>query len=226
MISISVDSKDVTKSLWLLANREIPSAMRNAINDTARAVQGDIRKGMGKRFSFTSSGRRLFNWAVYFGKDKRATKERWEAIIELKDPSVNWGRPKMVEGFERATPRTPVRGKYVAAPMPFLKTGKGGHIIDTYAMRNLKPWRKLNDNAYAGQHRTLMLKGKTGKWVVVQDNSSIGRARNDLLYVLVPRVRLPGLVQFVKTGVPAVKPAWDVAASKAVVHAIKRAGTR
>jgi hypothetical protein len=80
MISITIDTKPVQEMFRRLTREQIPTAMRNTLNDTAR----DIAKGL------NAETLRVFDRPTplvqrAFAVDTKATKERLEAVVWIKD---------------------------------------------------------------------------------------------------------------------------------------------
>lgn len=226
------------------APQEIKRAARNALNDTARRVQADVRATLPGKFDIRK--KTFINRQIKTGGDMFATKEKLEAKVALVGPA---GQDSTLQKFEdRVNPGKlkKARSGTLAVPAADIRT-RGGHVKPQWAWNKLTPLgtaqgrynrisiSKKRGVRYKGKGRTTSSKrqiiGKRGTFVVrlkTGFDALVVRRRGgdrglDVKWIFKPQVSLPPSLGFQESSRGAAFKWLPIKATEAVEHAMRRA---
>lgn len=239
---ISVDDSKL-KDYLLFAKREIPTAIRNALNDTLREIQQVERSNITSTFVIRQ--RQYISSSVKIPREGGfATKEiaRGEIGIDTERDVL----AKHEEGGDfpsyRGKPRTPI-------PSREIRSGRGGQVKSGTALKNFLPFAmvtSLNQARFTGSvnlgafgrratavaHRREQLAGQRGSFFVSTRQGDpmlvrrIGKSRQlQGLWIWYPQKRIKPALKFQSTAAAIIPGAWERNMNEAIKHGLLRTAT-
>ena len=161
-----------TSALPDIIAQQIPFAIQEALNDTAResadAARADAAKGLKIR------RKSLLRFFIRAPREFRATKTKHTARVVVAGPQSDPNRGSILAGQETGLPKLPNKGRFVAIPARGAVTA-GGNLKRGAALNSLKPFRDKGKVAL-GAKGTVIVKSKSGVPVLLQRQKG-GKAR-------------------------------------------------
>jgi hypothetical protein len=195
-----------TSRLDDIAKNQLPFAIANALNDTAKAAAAEAREEAGKRLNIRKKS--LLSIFIRTPADQRATKKKLSARVMVAGPKSDPTRGPVLAAHEVDGIKTPNKGRYVAMPgREIMSKGARGGVKRGFELAKFKPFLR------AGPKKSY---GKMGTFLVTSKKSGIPM----LLQPIGKRLRVLWL--FVKQTRMTANLGFD----KAVRRAIKRDMTR
>lgn len=198
------------------AQRQVPFALSNALNDTAKLFQYREREHISDVFTVRRKA-----WVDNSVKvTEFATKRKLSATVAIQSPG-NGDRSDILGKFETQTSKTPAKGgKSIAVPMD-AKRLSSGILADSarpkaFNFKRVGGQRALNHGhstnksirggigrgaleVYEGDRKTVLIRNAQGKGVVLQRVGRGKRAGMRVLFFLTPRVKLTPNLDFIDT---------------------------
>lgn len=227
-IRLEVDASEVHRAL-AAAPGEARRAHRNALNDTARDVQGAERDHILRAFDVRQK-QYILN-SVKITKEDRATTDHLKSAVGI-DPQRD-----ILARFEKGGRRISIAGKkYLAVPSREIRSG-GGHVKPAFALKRFQPFVQVSHlhavtlkgtervadrrPRLIGQHGAFFMTLDGGAKAIMQRTARRGLR---LLYILRPSVQLPAILEFENIAKKIIPVMWPLRASQAITHALRRAG--
>lgn len=219
---------------------EVPSAVRNALNDTARDIQRDTRAGLNKKFDVRKKS--FIERQVYIAPEDKATRDKWSTRVQIRGPG---GQTSTLEKFESVGKKVARQGR-IAVPAKDFRTG-GGHVKPEIALDKLLPLvqmggqytklRKTKGGLVRGKTFTSkqQLVGKRGTFLVTLKGSGLealvrrakgqpkGWNKTEILWVFKKSVDVGKPLRFVFDATGLANRFLPVRAGEAIEAALKRA---
>jgi hypothetical protein len=187
-INITVDPSAALTYLQRLST-QAPFATSLALNRVANIAQQDIRTEIPKHFTLRRP--QFVLQTIKIDKADRSTKSKLEVTIRV-DPNRDF-----LAKFEAGGTKRPRDGHSIAIPTSNVRRGKTDVV-----QKSQRP-RALLASKSAGKGRIL----KTPKAIIRLLGSAKSRVRQ-VLYVLLPVVRIRPMLGFVKTANASVQRSW------------------
>lgn len=102
MIQVHVDTRGATAQLTAAEERQVPFAMKQALNTLANEAQRTVREGLQERFKLRRSEWNLRG--IYIAKNDRASKTTWRVVIQVSE------KTNYLDKFEKGGDKLPVGG--------------------------------------------------------------------------------------------------------------------
>lgn len=231
MFTIYVDHASALAKFGDISARQIPYAVKIAMNNLAKDVQEAEREGLKKNFHLR---RKAFNLrGIKILKGDWATKSTWRVVISISAAT------DYLDKFEAGGFKLPTKGKYVWVPSREFKS----RIIETNDPLHPKnlTFTRNSSGQMKGNQRTFMIRGPQGLMVLQRvdqrlnekglarsmrnltlDNVQTGMGPQQkktyglkrtggtrLLYILKERVTVKAQLQFHPIAQAAVSAAWS-----------------
>ncbi len=185
-IDVDTNAAEVARSLRFLFRDQIPFATSKAINDTAKGIQAEQRKGMKKRFTIRRA------YVLQGVKINKFSKKRdLEAIIEI-DPT----RAFLFKFEEGGTTRP--RGTRFAVPDE-VRRGKTGVVSRVMRPSRLefKRWGSgPRAEVHRGKRRTFMVRTPDGQGGVFQRFGRRKSTKLRMLFSFTPKAEIEPTLEF------------------------------
>lgn len=154
MIQISVDPRTAIGAISNASERQLPHAVRLALNRTANDAQASMRSGLSARFHL-----RRAKWnldAIYISKQDRADKSTWRVIIQVQE------KRSYLEKFEAGGFKVPMGGhSYLWEPNAKVFKNKIIPAGDPLRPKNLHMHLDTSGRM-VGDQRTFMVRPRKG----------------------------------------------------------------
>lgn len=238
MMELKVEGLAELERALATAREEIPRAARNALNDTARAIQSDFRATLPGKFVLRR--KQFAERQVYFGNEDKATKEKLEARLRIQGPA---GKVSTLAKFELLGEKRAREGR-LAIPARGIRSA-GGHVKAGYAFKNFMPLvemggqytklRRRRGRLVAGKTLTskAQLVGRRGSFVVTLpsgDQALVRRERGsravELLYTFRPITPIPRSLEFVQDATKSANHWMPRKIAEAIDYALQRASLK
>lgn len=209
-MDISIDVKPLTQFLGDFEQRQVPYALSQTLNDTAKLFQYRQRQHMGSIFTI-----RRKQWVDNSVKiTEFANKRKLVATVEIQAPG-NKNRSDILAKFEDQTLKTPKDGHSLAIPANAKRNAsdiitkgqrpRAFNFREVIGPKHVAPLKKNVRSGvlrgalkvYEGDKKTVMIKNANGQGVILQRVGRGKRAGMRLLYTLAPKARLTPNLQFI-----------------------------
>lgn len=239
-VTLTVQGIEEVQALLKGVAYEIPSAVRNTLNDTARDIQREARVGLHKKFDVKK--KTFVERQIYIGPEDKATREKWSARVSVRGPG---GQASTLEKFESVGKKVARQGR-IAVPAKAFRT-TGGHVKPEIALDKLLPLvemsgqytklRKTRGGLVRGKTITSkrQLVGKRGTFLVTLKGSGLealvrrakgqpkGWNKTEILWVFKKSVDVGTPLRFVLDATGLAQRFMPARAVEAIEAALKRA---
>lgn len=232
-IRVRSNADDVAGAFGLLYRDQMPFAIKQAINATAKDAQEAQLLGMEQRFTI-----RRRQWVQRSFKIKPfATKQRLMARITVEPPGGQ-ARADVLTRHEEAGFRVPFAGRSLAVPVKARKSPTA--VIparDRPKAMDFKRTRSAGGGKeiFAGKGKTIMVRNADGSGVIFRKTGGqLGRDERgrfakrggggtELLYVFKPTTRLLDRLRFIDTVTTTVRSTFEMHFSREFSRAVRSA---
>lgn len=180
--------------------QQIPFAMSNAINDTAKRIQEYQRRYMNMVFEVRRAS--FVNRAV---KIKPFAKKTLPVAVLKVEPPGGPARANVITRHERGGDRRPTSGRALSVPIEARRTKAGvvrkNERPRAFAFNRAYSSMRTRSEVYLGNRRTFMVRKADGSGFIAQ-RTGAGRTGTRegirVLYALKTRTPVPARLQFVE----------------------------
>lgn len=180
-----------------VATQQLPFAIAQALNDTAREAAEEARTEAGKKLNVRN--RNLLKFFIRAPAESKATKTRHTARVVVAGPKTNARRGEILAQQEDGGRKTATSGKYVAIPGRAITKGAGGKrdILRNAKLSSFKPFTRTG-KVITGQKNTFLIKDKSSGLPVLLQRFGRGRRNARVLWIFVKQSRLTPKLGFDK----------------------------
>ena len=164
-----------TSKLDDIARRQLPFALAQALNLTAKAAAVEARASAAVRLNVRKKG--LLNIFIRAPAEQRATKTKLSARVMVGGPKTDPERGSILAQQEATGTKRPFRGNLVAIPSREISSKVGGKRVvkPGFELKNFKPFSTPIDGANATAHgaRGSRIEGRKNTYVVFQRGTGL-----------------------------------------------------
>jgi hypothetical protein len=205
MISIKVSADSVISKLTDLQNRQVPYAMKLALNRTGEEIQSAIEDHIGEAFTIRRPW--VQKYGVKIGKGDFATKGKLSVTISL-NPDMDF-----LVKFEDGTTKRPREARSLAIPID-ARRNKADIVQSSqrpraFQFHSARTSIASRTTIYQGSNRTFLVQRPDGTGAIFQRLARAQKGKRalpgqdpnlKLLYILRPSAPTPPSLQFIRTG--------------------------
>jgi hypothetical protein len=224
-IDVTATVRDFAATLDQFHQRQLPFAVKNALNQTADAAQIAVRQSLPLHFDVTRPD--FLNLLVKINNEDRATKDKPDVTIRIAPPRSGKTASDILSKFEDGGEQVSIAGhQYIPYPSKDIRTGKRGTKVkrgmkfsqfrgfgEATLLNVLQHRGGLNGSKRAttrgpskprlvGQKGSFLItltKGKSAGRPMLLRRTGPGKKDIEGLYVFVPHVHIPYLLHFQET---------------------------
>jgi hypothetical protein len=223
-----------TSRLGSLARDQLPFAISQALNDTAREAATEARTAAAKGLNVKKRG--LLTLFIRNPSEFKATKQRHSARVMVGGPKSDPARGNILTQQEESGSKRPFRGRFVAMPSREISAKVGGKRVLKAGneLRNFKPFSTPVDsgNATPNGKRGTRIEGRKNTFVVFRKGSGLpillqrygrGKQQTRALWLWVKQTRLVPRLGFGKAVLKVVRRDLDTNIGRRLTQAIASA---
>lgn len=205
MLSVTVDPSGALAHFADVKENQIPFAVSQSINDTAKEFQRvqiahDASVFAQRRGPWQAQSIKITHFA---------TKAANWATIGVHPPGAGGDdRADILAKFEDDTEKTPFRGRYVPIPTIFIKRTKSDVVPASLFPSQLH--LHSVGNRIVGDQRTFLIHTKAGQPIILQRIGKGGRSMTAAIWTFAPFVRITPDLDFAANALATIDSGWRV----------------